>query len=170
MAWVLFTCLMMSCVAAAAEAYSVKLNMAEPEDWDEGYDPNKTVVFGLYRIGEPDGTTDSAWKPVEAFKDLLDGMTEKPESGDTWTADQVKAWQDAVCGEIGYDPAGKNADLPDPDYTSASVEYGKSVTVDIDMPGIYMGVAISKPDRLVVNPFTIAVPAVKSDDPQNVEV
>ena len=168
MAWVLFTCLMMSCVAAAAEAYSLTVNMAEPEKWAEccttygsDYDPNKTVTFGLYRIGEPDGTTESAWKTTAAFEalnDVLD-MSARP-SGDTWTAEQISDWQDKAVEIIGYDPNLTQELNIAPDYELDPVEYGNSVSIDIDVPGIYMGVAISKPDRLVVNPFTVAVPSL----------
>ena len=165
--FLLVACLLLSGVSALAEnGKNGTLTVTLNKDETTGFTFIKGVTFELYKIGVPDGKTDTAWAPAPGFENvtLLETAPADKENK-VWNASEI----DAIIGQV---EGALSSNTPvDEQVTDAT---GKAVFAGL-VPGIYYcRKSIEEKDKknyprlLEVFPFLIAVPSLNTDNPYNV--
>lgn len=160
--FLLVACLLLSGVSALAEKDGkVTVTLGT----DNVFKFNKGVTFELYRVGVPDGKTDTAWAPNEDAgfsRDMVPSLMKAPKDTDSnmWDDEEIKA----IIGEV--EKLLPGTEEPKTGITNASGE----TEISGLLPGIYYGKKKddSYPRRLEVLPFLIAVPSLNTDEPYDV--
>ena len=86
-AWLLCIMWLVAGVASAASAGSISIDVSSAKE--KGLEQLEGIDFELYRVGVPDGTTESAWGCAPGFESVTALTKASSGSDNQWTADQI---------------------------------------------------------------------------------
>ncbi|MBO4297927.1 MAG: Cna B-type domain-containing protein, partial [Clostridia bacterium] len=157
--WLLCAACLLMGVASAAPGGSLSIDISSATG--KGLERLEGVPFELYRVGVPDGTTDSAWGCAPGFESVT-AITERAEGPNReWTAGQI----DRICAQA---QAVVNSGEVSP-VVGQTDQNGRVAFTGLE-DGIYYLIKPenASPRRLKVRPVLIAIPNLSSATPQDI--